>query len=603
MPTVFRLTPLSAAVLLLSAVGRLVLPASIEETQGSGGASARTASIAGSVVAADSGHLPIPDARVTLRSVPDQAVVGIATTDSAGEFRIAGLQAGRYLLAAKKSAYLRSEYGAIHPEQPGTPLAVSDGQQISDLTLQIWKGGVLGGTITDPTGHPVSHAAVFAQRILRRNGEGRLESTANSRVFTDDRGSYRIFGLDPGDYVIAVSPIGQPTGRGRNPAVHRVTDAEVQTARLGRGVPTVDSKPEDSLSQTGYASIYYPGTLSVTDAQPVTIAADSERSALDIQCQLVPTLTVTGQIVPPSGRSVDALHISAGLTSPLDSSGLAPRRAVAVSRDGTFAAPGIVPGTYALVVRADSPATGSDAGLTEVYWAKTEFTASSWGVPAIEAYLEPAGIISGSVSFDGGAPDSSVGAVVSLQPTGPDIVDQKLLRASVGTDRRFVIRGVVPGAYKLAVSAHGIGDPRRIWILKAAVANGLNVLDSPLIVPIGVRELEMSLILTDRQSELSGQFSSQAGRPAVDYMLFVFPTDPSLRSAERRVRAGRPATDGRYQVIGLPAGDYFVVAILDADPEDLYDPLVLETLAAGKPLRITLREGDRATQDIHLVGR
>ena len=51
----------------------------------------------------------------------------------------------------------------------------------------------------------------------------------------------------------------------------------------------------------------------------------------------------------------------------------------------------------------------------------------------------------------------------------------------------------------------------------------------------------------------------------------------------------------------MPAGDYYVSAVTELDPEDLADPDFLEQLAAMS-FKVTLAEGERKIQDIKLVG-
>jgi len=52
---------------------------------------------------------------------------------------------------------------------------------------------------------------------------------------------------------------------------------------------------------------------------------------------------------------------------------------------------------------------------------------------------------------------------------------------------------------------------------------------------------------------------------------------------------------------GLPAGDYWLVALTDVTPADLADPGFLETIVHGA-LRLTLADGEQKTQAIARVG-
>jgi hypothetical protein len=55
----------------------------------------------------------------------------------------------------------------------------------------------------------------------------------------------------------------------------------------------------------------------------------------------------------------------------------------------------------------------------------------------------------------------------------------------------------------------------------------------------------------------------------------------------RRVKAVRPTVDGTFSFQGLPAGDYRVAAVTDADPEDWQNPEFLQQLMpASLPIRL-----------------
>jgi hypothetical protein len=81
----------------------------------------------------------------------------------------------------------------------------------------------------------------------------------------------------------------------------------------------------------------------------------------------------------------------------------------------------------------------------------------------------------------------------------------------------------------------------------------------------------------------------------------VFSTERAYWTpGSRRVQQARPASDGRYRLAGLPAGEYFVCALTDLDRSQLYDPAFLESLVSGS-FKITLADGEKKTQDLKLA--
>ena len=81
-------------------------------------------------------------------------------------------------------------------------------------------------------------------------------------------------------------------------------------------------------------------------------------------------------------------------------------------------------------------------------------------------------------------------------------------------------------------------------------------------------------------------------------LALVFPADPRFwLPGSRRVHLLRPATDGYFEAVGLPAGDYRMLAFGETEPDDPTDPRFLEPLLpAATP--IALAPGEWKVQDI-----
>ena len=87
-----------------------------------------------------------------------------------------------------------------------------------------------------------------------------------------------------------------------------------------------------------------------------------------------------------------------------------------------------------------------------------------------------------------------------------------------------------------------------------------------------------------------------------DFVDVVFATDRAFWAAgSRRVLQAQPASDGKFTVIGLPAGEYYLAAVTRLEPGDLANRQFLEDLLPAS-LRITIRDGEKKTQDLKLSG-
>jgi hypothetical protein len=128
------------------------------------------------------------------------------------------------------------------------------------------------------------------------------------------------------------------------------------------------------------------------------------------------------------------------------------------------------------------------------------------------------------------------------------------------------------------------------------VLGGREVLDAPLDLPQSADDAVATF--SDRATELHGTLTDRTGRPAPEHFVVVFSIDPrSWFFHSRRVAGIQADAQGGYAVRNLPPGDYFVAAVDDLDPDECYDPVLLQGLVNGAS-RITLTAGEKKTHDV-----
>lgn len=124
------------------------------------------------------------------------------TTDNEGLFKVQGLDAGMYRVFLSAPGYV-----AQFPTE-STP-TYRPGER-AELTLV--KGAIIAGTITNIAGEPVVNVNVRAYQIRDTEGNKLATPAFSQNKFTDDRGYYRIYGLQPGTYIVAAGGQGQYFG-------------------------------------------------------------------------------------------------------------------------------------------------------------------------------------------------------------------------------------------------------------------------------------------------------------------------------------------------------------------------------------------------------
>ena len=159
-----------------------------------------TGVISGTITTADTGR-PVRGARVSL--VGNMPVARAAVTDAQGTFSFERLPAGQYSIGVSRNGFLPASFGQKKPGGPGTTFALADGQKAA-ADIQMIRGGVISGRALGEDGEPMSNAQIRAWRYVSNAGVKRLQQTDGAT--SDDRGEYRLFGLQPGDYLVSSTP-------------------------------------------------------------------------------------------------------------------------------------------------------------------------------------------------------------------------------------------------------------------------------------------------------------------------------------------------------------------------------------------------------------
>ena len=143
------------------------------------------------------------------------------------------------------------------------------------------------------------------------------------------------------------------------------------------------------------------------------------------------------------------------------------------------------------------------------------------------------------------------------------------------------------------------GNPRG-WVLKSVLLNGRDITDSPVELRAGQTLTGLSVVFTDRLTEVNGTITDDRNSPVTEYTVLAFPEDQSLwRAQARQIMTTRPDQNGRYQIRGLPPGRYYLVAVDPAEQGEWFEPTYLSAHVSGAT-SVSLADGDVKTQDFKL---
>jgi hypothetical protein len=169
----------------------------------------REGMISGRVVA-DDGQ-PMGSVEVIAIGVSKSPIAGgmqMTSCDAEGNFKMTGLSHGVYSIVAQAPGY-------VSVQDLSRKYRVGE-----SVIIRMARGGVITGRVTDEFGEPVVGVPVSADRVADSEGKPDKSAPTMSEMYssrtTDDRGVYRIYGLEAGAYVVGVnvaSPIFAGMGR------------------------------------------------------------------------------------------------------------------------------------------------------------------------------------------------------------------------------------------------------------------------------------------------------------------------------------------------------------------------------------------------------
>jgi hypothetical protein len=576
-----------------------------------------TAAISGTVIVAGAGQ-PARRARVTLNAT-EGGGSRTAMTDEEGRYAFSDLAAGRYSLSVSKTGHVGVTYGQTRPGRPGTPIQLTDGQKFA-ANLQLPRGSVITGTVIDEYGEPTPGTQVRVMRYVMQAGRRTLQQSGAGA--TDDRGIYRVYGLQPGEYIVSAAPRnnGPSVDVGRLQAELAQVREQIAgavgnaaAAQLATRASMLQGQlPQQDEQTTGYAPVYYPGTVSAAQAGAVMLGLGEERASVDFQLQRVPLARIDGTVVNSSGQQTDNVQIT--LTDPAAPAAGAITMATRADSEGRFHLANVPPGTYRLIARAavaQAGGRGSPGPLGGIrplgpqstairLWGSVDVPVDGRNLTNVLVTLQQGLTVSGRVAFQGTTqqpPADLTRLRVNLMPADPAGMPGGMQNAAgtVDASGKFTIASVVPGLYRLTAGGAGNG-----WYIDSAIVEGQDTLDVPFEVKPGSAPTGAVITFTDKQSQLSGTITNQRGQPAPEQTLILYSADERFWVPQsRRIRSTRPSTDGQFTFIGIPPGDYKLVAMVDVETGAWFDPAFLQQIDAAST-RITINEGEKKIQNLQI---
>ncbi|MEO8484621.1 MAG: carboxypeptidase-like regulatory domain-containing protein [Acidobacteriota bacterium] len=564
-------------------------------------------------------------------------------TDAQGRFFFSEVAAGSYTISATKPGWLPGALGRRRPGGQSVTLDIRAGDRRADLSIGLWRTGIVTGRVVDETGEPIPGVDV---RVFQRTfvaGHPRWRFAV--RAITDDRGTYRLATLTPGDYLVCVpatvnsTPSDLATGElsqtylltmtatGAAPMDFRPATTAVpgSDVRLS-SILSFPGLPPASGAWTTFTTTYYPSANGMSDAAIIKVAAGRERTGVDIVVHAQPTWQVSGSVTSPDGSAAvnHAVHLlpADSADSPIVDAGTA-----TTDSHGHFVFYGVPAGQYVVRVVRLPLSPGWRAGLCggtgaiksicifsqspetppvaddPVLYVDQPVSVGGRNVTDLALTLRSGARVGGRAEFEGTAPAPTDAQWNNMRVT----LDAADGRSSIpaggfdntpsgrfGADGTFKIPRSVPGRYLLRVAGVPSG-----WTLKGASLQGRDVAEQAFDLTQDTSDVVVTF--TDHASKIEGAVQT-GGAAQVTAVVLIFPTSTAgwtdYGQGGRRVNS-TTARSGRFTLPAPPAGDYFLVAVADDDATDWQSPAFLAKAAAVAD-RVSVRDGAPLNHDLTL---
>jgi hypothetical protein len=552
---------------------------------------------------------PLANAKLELRGGTQTLTT---TTENDGKFYFPNLQPGTYRILAWRDGFWPAEYGQRWVDGPGQSIPLTAGQKLTDIRVTMTPGGVISGRITTATGQPAIGARVRAMKPWIQENQRVLRTV--QEVVANDLGEFRLIWLLPGRYYISATMVDFPAGAQLviNPDAANTGDASRSVSRPVTSKPLPNGLANDEV----YIPIYFPNTSDALRALAVDLPMGAEYQGVDIN--LLPTRTfhvrgvVSNPPPPPTtgprgGQAAQGAAVAgqrgAIPQTPIRLTPATPNGSLyntgIDATTGAFDFPKVVPGDYVSYLFLN--------GLT----VRTPVEVRNGDVDAVSLTVSDGVTIPVHVSFDGDVLPKNLPDLRGLNPTlwrNPTLLNAPAMPASRGDSP--ALQNIAPGDYFIYVNPilpplngnNPVNQPAG-WLnayVKSIRLGDIDVMKRGLSLESQTKGT-IEVVIGANPGTMEGHALDDQRAPIPGAVVTLFSAERSARIYRSDMyKVTSTDTSGRFQIQGLPPGDYKVFAWDNVENGAWMDPELLARFETwGQTVHV--EEGKNAAVDLPTI--
>lgn len=473
------------------------------------------------------------------------------TTDQDGFYRIPNLAAGSYSIIASAPAYVVADARDTNKQKT---VLVGESENVEDINFALIRGGVITGRVTDADERPVIDQQVNVYMAESFQSRTPRMVYAVGSVQTDDRGIYRVFGLPPGRYKVAV-------GR---------SDDEMNMT-------------SNQLRNVSYKQVFHPDVNDQAKATIIELSEGGEANNIDIALgRTVQTFSASGILIDEQSQPVPNLRF--GLQKQIGQRLEYNTNNYATSNSrGEFTSEGLVPGRYSVFLFGNQ---NSDLRVEPL-----SFDVVDHDVTGLTVKLKRGVSISGFVVLEND--DQAIFAKLlqlQLRAYGVVSLENKATFAvsatsPLGADGSFRLGGLPPGTINMVFGSPGLPLPPKGFTITRIERDGV-VSQRGVVVKDGEQLIGVRVFVSYGSATLSGVVTVENGPLPEKGRIFVRLTKPG-----NTVSNLRPAVvdeRGHFLMDGVPPGTYELVMMVNLPGQGTRNIKREVTLQDGQTTNLTI---------------